>query len=159
MGRRFSSHGHLISRTSEIRQTLHSRHNSSSLFHGAFALGTGISTGASPSSSAPQAAVYLSASPNDQLGNDCAACFTEPPAFHAASEDAPLPFGRPPQAASIARFAERTVSTDDLSAPVSFRRSPRTFCRSLPLRSSLSTDSFAADRFNESCKIDASVVS
>jgi hypothetical protein len=41
----------------------------------------------------------------------------------------------------------------------SFRHSPRAFRRALTLRISLSTDSLAADRFNESCKTDASVVS
>jgi hypothetical protein len=45
-----------------------------------------------------------------------AACFTEPPTFRAASEDAPLPFGRSPQAALIVRFAERSVSAGRLSA-------------------------------------------
>jgi hypothetical protein len=44
-----------------------------------------------------------------------AACFTESPIFRAASEDAPLPLGYSPQAAKIARFDERTVSTSRLS--------------------------------------------
>jgi hypothetical protein len=45
-----------------------------------------------------------------------AACFTEPPIFRIASEDALFPIGRSPQAALFARFAERSVSAGCLSA-------------------------------------------
>jgi hypothetical protein len=103
-------------------------HDSSSLYQSASALRIGISAGASTSVSAPQAAVYLSASSNDHLHSVCRRLLHRTAELRVASEDAPFPFGCSPQAALIVRFSERTVSAGGLSAPASFRRSPRTFC-------------------------------
>jgi hypothetical protein len=160
MGRRFSSHGHLISRTCGIWQTLHSRRDSSSLSHRAFALRGGISAGASMSVSAPQAAVYLSASPNDRLDSVCRRLLHRTADFphrirRCAVSDRPL------STSCIVRALRRAVGIRRLpfGTLLRFAALHARSAGSLPLRSSLSTDSFAADRFNESCKIDASVVS
>lgn len=89
-----------------------------------------------------------------------AACFIEQPIIHIASEDAPLPFGRPPQAA-FERVRQRAGrSTVRLSAfcftALCSQQRPSGCCAS---DAPLSTGRFSAGRFNESCKIDASVVS
>jgi hypothetical protein len=159
MGRRFSNHGHLISRTS-----------------GSGKLSTvGVIPAACLTAPLPSASAFLPALRRARALHrrpfiyllhrtiistmSAAACFTEPPAFRAASEDAPFPpaaLHKPPGSCAS---PSGSVSAGRLSASCFVSSLSTHVPRSLPLRSSLSTDSFAADRFNESCKIDASVVS
>jgi hypothetical protein len=128
MGRRFSSHGHLISRAS-----------GSGKLSTVGEIPAACLTAPLPSASAflptLRRARALHRRPFIYLLHrtiistvSAAACFTEPPNIGAASEDAPFPFGRSPQAALIVRFTERTVSAGGLSAPCFVSSLSTQFC-------------------------------
>jgi hypothetical protein len=150
----------LISRACRIWQTLHVRLLSGSLSHSASTLRAGVSAGHFDEC-------------GRSTGGRLSFCFAErcspqclpPLASPSRRSSAPHPKMRRFRSATLHKLQRSRASMSGrypqvaFRRPASFRRSPRAFYRSLLLRISLSTDSFEADRFNESCKIDASVIS
>jgi hypothetical protein len=131
MGRRFSSHGLVITDAHGIWQTLHGRLLPAACFAAPVLSAPAFLPGASPSIGAPQAAVFLSASSSDHLSK-----FPPPPASTSRRSSAGHPkMCRLRSAAlhkrrSIVRFNEQAAVHGSLSANrfIAFC-SPRTFCR------------------------------